>query len=139
MRKFKTVLAVFMFLGLVSASYADESLPKSVADKNLNYSAITPTAFSTQLKKSPTYNAPTYNMPYYSNYIQSNPILNAEMNGLVNSMTMGTGCSSFAPEMLNRQQEEYTRQQMQRVDKEDIEQQEPAPPVQGNDFQNPWW
>ena len=116
MNFFKTILIVFMFLGMTSACNADSVPSQLESDVKLNYKNITPTSFSTQLKKSTSYNVPSYNSPRYnlnSSGLIQDPVLNATMNGLMNYMTLGADNNSYSNEMLKKQQEEeYIRQQV---------------------------
>ena len=137
MKFLKIILATFIFLGFTSACFADGLPLQGSANKKLDCSAITPTSFSAQLKQTRSYNAPSYNMPHYTNFIQSNPLLNAGMNGMVSSMTMGQGTSSYTPEMQQRQQEEYTRDQIKYSETND--EPEPTAPTQENTPDMGWW
>lgn len=117
MKNLKNILAILAFLMATTVCYADSVQPKEFTGKNINSNVVvTPTRFSNQLKKTQSYNSPSYNSPAYSNYIQNNPALGAMMGGMMNSLNMGVNGTSYTPDMQIKQEQEYTRQQMNQTE-----------------------
>lgn len=113
MKNFKIALAICIFMTLTLESYADSIQLQGGAEK-INCKQIAPTNFSNQLKKSSGYKIPNYNMPASSNMSQD-PMVNAMMGGMMNSMMMGQGVmdNTYSNMTIQRQQQEYVKQQME--------------------------
>ena len=112
--KTKISLVLFTLIFVSNVCLASNVETYIEAEKTINTREITPTNFAKRLKKTNSYNSPSYKINSYSNYAQ-NPMLNATMNGMMNSIMMGQGVmdTSFSAATMQKQQEEYVKQQIE--------------------------
>lgn len=126
----KLLLTTLAISALTMPVTGTEYAKVSNTDTRINCQEIKLTPFEAKLKKTNSYKAPNYNIQNYDGLGTDAALINSVMGGMMNSMMMSNGTNNlnniYAAEMMKKQQEEYTRQQLENAKRMELEENENA-------------